>query len=674
MSNLGKFENLSSNFSTSFKDFASDKKINKSEIEKLEKIENKTPDDIKLLELLKSNDKNVTVNINDNKYKIDLKDNVDKKEYSKGKVPPTIFKSENEKGKAEKYLDLISGNAFDPLRSTEDKFLNLKSINEDALKGSISKLEIDKTVPAIPLNTLKDVKTNEDFVNAIKDYISKNPKVLQELGTKNPTDEQITQYILNNLDSIAQNLGDDIPYDGFTSLIGDSNGFLTLEQGYGVCTDIHATVTALRKAFGQEAYLVMTSGSDAAHVFTIFKKEGKWHIQNYDSVYKTSANTVSELYDQVMPEQRKIKMYDVEADGNIKQKITDHLTATGLSERRFRSESGSGSFNPWTSPEGLTLGSGELSYAKNGFYIGINPNDNTIRGAYYKKTQEGDTQKVQGASVQGQYFENKYGYEQKKVDIKYDVEKKYDNADEKKFGRSHFSVHTGVEATPEPIYWSNLSDGGTSVSSDDTAVRVGVSYSRNDSKLYGDNKVKFELGHQTKLAGTITFSAKDPLDPAYVGRMYSDLTAESKMVTGAFIQPNKDLTIRTGLASGVDLAKIDGFKQAGEQIKNVVESDAYLDVRYSKDKVALNTMAIVPLHDPTQYKIGGGIAIVPTDKLVIGATYIHEKILNDNVDKVRVGMEFSPVQNVTLGANVSTPLIGDNAKDTKGEAYLRVKF
>jgi hypothetical protein len=97
-------------------------------------------------------------------------------------------------------------------------------------------------------------------------------------------------------------------------------------------------------------------------------------------------------------------------------------------------------------------------------------------------------------------------------------------------------------------------------------------------------------------------------------------------------------------------------------------------IRYSKDKVAFNSMAFVPLHNPTQYKVGGGIAIVPTDKLVIGATYINERILNDNIDKVRVGFEFSPLNNVVLGANVSTPLVGDNAKDTKGEAYLRVNF
>jgi len=414
MSNLGKFDNLSNNFSNSFKDFANDKKIDKSEIEKLEKIKNKSSDDEKLLKLLKSNN-DLSLTLNDTKYEItvDLKDKVNKKDYSKGNIPPTIFKSENEKGRAEKYLDMMSGNAFDPLRSTEDKFLNLKTIDDKALKGNISKLEINKSVPSIPLNNLKNVKTNEDFVNAVKNYISKNPKVLQELGN-NPTDEQINQYILNNLDSIAQNLGDDIPYEGFTSFIGDSNGFLALQQGYGVCTDIHATITALRRAFGQESYLVMTTGSDAAHVFTIFKNNGKWHIQNYENVYKTSANTISELYDQVMPEQRKIKIYDVQADGNITQKTTEHLTATGLSERRFRAESGTGGFNPWTSPEGLTIGSGELSYAKNGFYIGVNPNDNTVRGGYYKKTQEGDTQKVQGASIQGQYFENQYGYEQKK--------------------------------------------------------------------------------------------------------------------------------------------------------------------------------------------------------------------------------------------------------------------
>jgi hypothetical protein len=587
--------------------------------------------------------------------------------------PKTIFKSDEEKGAAQKYLDRFSNNAFDQNRSVEDRLLTLKPVNDTALKGNISQISADPTIGSVKLGDMKNVHSFDDIINATENSLAKNSKVKNALGP-NPSKEQLDAYIKKNLNSIALNLGDDIPYEGFTSLLGDIDGMKALNDGYGVCTDIHAAVTSFRRSFGQESYLVMTTGSDAAHVFNIFKENGKWNIQNYGKTYQTDASTIAELYDQVMPEQRKIKVYDVGPDGTISQKTTDHLTATGLAERRFRAESGAGSYNPWTAENGVNIGNNDISITKDGMYLGVNPSDNTLRAAYYKKTEDGDTRKIQGGSIEGQYLTNPNGYERKHIDAKYDVETKYDNADKGVYGRTHFSVFGGVEATPTPVYWGNVSDGSTTVASNDPAIRLGVSYSRNDSKLYGKGPLKFELGDQTNLRGVLTFSGSDPLSYDYVGRMYSDVTAEEKLVTGAFYQPNRDLTIRTGLATGVDLGKIDGFKNIPQQLKNVAESDAYLDVSYSKGPVAVNALGLVPLHNPSQYKVGAGIAIVPTKQIAIGATYIHEQIVNDKVDSLRVGAEFRPADNVAIGASVSTPLIGDTAKNVRTEGYVKIKF
>lgn len=580
-----------------------------------------------------------------------------KKANSKPKT--TIFKTDEEKGTAEKFLNKFSGNAFDPVRIVEDRFLNLKSINPASLKGNIQ---------IIPFN-------DNGYVNieGLKDVKKLNDLVTKALGP-NPTKEQIEEYKKNKLNVDAQYLGAKITYDGFVAFIGDANANDAMQKGYGVCTDIHAIVTAYRKAFGQEAYMVMTTGSDSAHVFTIFKENGTWNIQNYGNIVKTDAKTIAELYDQVMPEQRKIKIYDVDANGNVVQLTTDHLTATGLAERKFKAESGVGNFNPWISEDGITLGNNEISLSKNGFYLGVNPSDNSVKTAYYKKTENKDTKKIQGAAIEAQDYTNKYGYTYKHIDAKYEMEKKWDNGDTHVYGREHFSVFAGAEQAQQPIYWADINDGATNVAADSPAVRFGVSYSRNESKLFGNGPLKFELGHQTKLGTTITFSTDDPLSYKYTGRIYSDAIAESKLVTGAFYQPTKDLTVRAGLASGVDLAKIDGIKDAKEQIKNVVESDAYMDVSYGKGPVAVKALGLIPLNNPSQYKVGAGVAIAPTKNLTIGATYINEKIVKDNIDTLHFGAEFRPAQNVTLGAGIAIPLVGDTAKNASVNGFLRINF
>ncbi|MEZ0371859.1 MAG: hypothetical protein ACAI44_22395, partial [Candidatus Sericytochromatia bacterium] len=159
------------------------------------------------------------------------------------------------------------------------------------------------------------------------------------------------------------------------------------------------------------------------------------------------------------------------------------------------------------------------------------------------------------------------------------------------------------------------------------------------------------------------------------GLMYSDAGIEAKLITGAFYQPSRDLMVRAGLASGVDLGKIDGTDVL-TQVRNVAESDAYLDVSFSKGKVAGNVLVDVPLHQPTQYKIGAGLALAPlkSDLLVLGATYLQEQIVTDVVDRVRLGAEVRPFRDVALGANVTGSLIGENSQDLSADTYLRFSF
>ena len=594
-------------------------------------------------------------------------------------TPSTIFKSDSEKGNAEQFLDRFSDNAFDPNRSVEDRLLNLKPINLNGLNGSVLPKSYEDA-SSVDIEDLQGTKNFDELAQALKDSLATDPNVTAQYGN-NPSSEQIDDYIKENFDAIMQQIGDDIPYEGFVSLIGDSDAMGTIENGFGVCNDIHSVVTALRRSMGQESYMVYTSGSDAAHVFSVFKEDGKWNIQNYGKVVETDAGTLAELYDIAMPQQRKIKVYDVDSDGNVKQVSTEHFTALGLQERKFKGETGIDNYNPWTSQDGATVGNTEMSFAKNGFYIGINPSNNTIGTAYYKRSQEGDTRKIQGGAIKAQHYTSPGGEKYRNVDAKYEVEKKYDNAESQKYGRSHFSTFVGSEINNEQTYWGGLEDGGTPVAGDgDAAVRFGLKYHRNDSKLIGDKNLKFELGHQTKVGATITFDADDPLDPKYAGRMNSDLEAESKLVTGAFYQTDdKNLTVRGGLASGLDLVNIDGIKQPLEQVRNAVESDVYLDVTYAKGPIAAKVLGEIPLHTigetgGVQYKAGAGLAFAPSKEFAIGVTYLHERVINDNIDSIRVGAEFTPTTSLTIGGGVSTPIAGDNAKNVRAEGFVKYRF
>lgn len=584
----------------------------------------------------------------------------------------TNFKSEKEKSRAEKFLNKFSNGAFDPQRTTEDKFLNLRPLTDNAFRGKdkMSMIKSDPSVTRISPSEFSGMTNTDDYKQVLENIVSKNSGI--------PKDKA-DQYIKDNLNSIAMNLADDIKYDGYTSLLGDANAIETLQRGYGVCTDIHATATALRKTYGQEAYLAFTTGVDAAHVFTVFKEDGKWNIQNYGKVYKTDAKTIEELYNQYMPEQRKIQIYDVQKDGSIKTVSSDHLTETGRQERRFKAESGVSNYNPWMAENGITANNNEISYSKNGFYAGLDPTDSKVSTGYYQKTGDTSNGKIIGGAIEGQWDENKYGYERKSVDAKFEIEKRNDNAETQTFGRTHFSVFGGVAKEPSTaLYWQDVSDGSTPVGNDDPNVKVGFNIASNQSKLYGSSPLKFETGYQTKLGATYTNFLSSPFSYAGIesraGRMYGDLNAEAKVVTGAFYQPSRDMTIRSGLTTGVDLAKINGTKDLGKQAGNVFESDAYFNFIFSKNDFALNASSSVPLTNPSQFKLGFGAAYVPNDKFALGVTYINEGILNDRIDYLKAGAEYNLRPNISFTGNIITPIIGDNTKVPSVEVGAKIRF
>jgi len=598
------------------------------------------------------------------------------------RTPPTLFKTDDEKNNAQKFLEKFSGYGGDssPIRTVEDRLLNIKPINLTGLKGNMKLIQApennsfmggNNNIPTVTMDDLKGSNSLTDISTNFKTAVGKYTGL---------TGNALDDYIKENFNSLAQLMTQDIPYEGFVSPIGDSSPLGTIANGSGVCNDIHAVNTALRQSLGQEAYLVMTSGSDAMHVFSVFKEDGTWNIQNYGMILKTDAKTITELFDQAMPEQRKIKIYDVDSSGNVKQVTTDHLTAMGLAERRFRAESGVGGFDPWTAQNGLTVGNNKISIVNNGAYFGFDPTTNSFGLGLYKKDELGDTRKIMGGAIEGSVAKNQYGYNYSHLDAKFETELKYDNAEKQNFGREHFSVFGGIEKSTVPTYWGGISDGSTPVVDDGYATRLGVSYARNDSKLFGDSPIKFELGHQTKAGITLTVPdvayKSGELSDLYKfgGRMYGDLTLESKLVTGMFVQPNKDLTVRFGLATGLDLPKADGFKDIPEQLKNVFESDAYLDVSYSKGPIAVNAMGYVPLTNPTQYKFGGGVAVTPIDNLAIGVSYLNERIVNDVIDSAKIGIQYNPADNITLGASLTTPLFGDTAKNTQAGFYFEMKF
>jgi hypothetical protein len=429
--------------------------------------------------------------------------------------------------------------------------------------------------------------------------------------------------------------------------------------------------------------LVWTSGLDYSHVFTIYKdKDNTWNIQNYDTIVDTDAKTLTELYDKYMPQHRTMKVYDVSEDGSVKTLSAEHYTATGLKERRFRQESGVSGYNPWFSEDGVTAGNNEISVAKNGFFLGVNPSDGSLSSALYKKSMVNGKERIQGGAIEGQYYTNPGGYEYRHLDAKYEVEKKYSQTN--RYGREHFSVQAGVEQNEKELYWKDYSgsDDAADTEEKEAAVRLGISYQKNDAKLFGNGPVKFELGQQTKIGTNLTVDPLDPFEthaPKYIGRVHSDSNLETKAVTGVFLQPTKDFTARAGLATGVDLLNIDGFKNAGQQFDNIFEADIYADLSYSKGPVAINALGLVPIDNldssiGSQYKFALGAAVAPTKHFVIGSTYINEKVFNDHIDYLSVGAELKPSPNVSVGGSFTTPLLGDNSNGVTGEIYGTFRF
>ncbi|MEZ0370984.1 MAG: hypothetical protein ACAI44_17965, partial [Candidatus Sericytochromatia bacterium] len=408
----------------------------------------------------------------------------------------------------------------------------------------------------VNLDDLGGIKSLSGLNQTFYDSLAAQPAVQAALGP-NPSQAQLDAYVDQNYLAIAQMLGRDLGsnYEGFVSLIGDVNAFSVLNDRGGVCSDIHAAITAFHTAQGKEAYVLMSSGNDYAHVISVFRgDDGKWVIQNYANIVETGITTLEELYDKVMPENREIKLWKVNDDGSLRQVVTDHLTATGRAERRFRAEAGVGDFSPWYAQEGISVGTDGVSVYKDGLYAGVKPAEGEAAIGYYTRVEKGGKDQIRGLAIEGQEGTNEAGYHREHLDAKYESEKRWVTEDT--FGREHFSVYAGAQgAMAAPAYWS---EEGVAAEERDPLARIGVSYARNQSKVYGEQKLKFELGYDAKATGTASASVYDPVNFQTAGLMYSDAGIEAKLITGAFYQPSRDLMVRAGLASGVDLGKIDG--------------------------------------------------------------------------------------------------------------------
>ncbi len=446
-------------------------------------------------------------------------------------------------------------------------------------------------------------------------------------------------------------------YVGLTSLTGDANAYKSLQAWAGVCTDTHSVVTALRTSLGQEAYVVNSSGNDAFHVFSVFKdKDNTWSIQNYGNIYKTDAKTLDELYDKAMPEQRSISAYTVSSDGSLKQTGTKYKTSTGLREEMFRGFSGTGDNDPWNAQNGISAGTQGFQVNYNGMHLGFSLPESKLGASYHTKSGDENSTTVKGVSAQARFSGPLPG-----GDVKYESETIRD--DGKSFGRTYWNVFAGGESVSNPTYWGG---GNSSAGGGDILLRAGGRYETNQSNLYGQGKLKAEVGYSWGAGATVNLdvSGKEksypvPIVATYGGQTFNGLMAYGNVNTGFLYKPNDNLTARFGLSSGLNLGngRVDGISDFGNQFKNALDIKSYADVRYSSGNFAANLLGNWHVNDPDQFELGLGAAYVNKD-LSIGGTYYVRSGIGGAVDGLRVGASWRPTENIDLNAYAQTPVFG----------------
>lgn len=679
---MTEIRNLSAGFAKSLNSAASDNKIIKSEINEL-KSQIKTEDDQKVFDILTKDKTHVSFNINEGTAQKTFNLNIDLEEKSSTK-PKKVFPQNSP---AQEFLSGLSGGAFNqnftpeasltrfeasfrvPRKAesvkninagnyanfNQDNFKNLNSF--DGLKGAVVK-SYDQLVQKY--NSLPEGSQKQQLKSQLDGLFSSS-------GTQTPSSQQIESYIKANPDQAALIIGDMLgnSYVGLTSFTGDANPYKSLQAWAGVCTDTHSVITALRTALGQEAYVVNSSGNDAFHVFSVFKdKDGTWSIQNYGNIYKTDAKTLDELYDKAMPEQRFISAYSVGSDGSLNQ-AGKYRTSTGLREEMFRGFSGTGDSDPWKAENGISAGNQGFQVNYNGMHLGFSFPEGKIGASYHKKSGDENSTNISGVAAQVRTQGPLPGAE-----VKYESETVRD--DGQSFGRTYWNVFAGGELASNPTYWgwSNSAAGNG-----DLLLRAGARYETNQSKLYGDGNLKFELGYSWGAGATINVDAsgKDksyPLAPlaTYGGQTFNGLIAYGNVNTGVLYKPNDNLTARFGLSSGLNLGngRIDGISNFGQQALNALDLKTYADVRYSSGNFAANALANWHIDDPKQFELGLGAAYVNKDISIGGAYYVRPSI-GGMVDGLRVGASWKPTENIDLNAYAQTPVFGySNSATTFG--------
>ncbi len=529
------------------------------------------------------------------------------------------------------------------------------------MTGNYNLVGPDGRVNNVNMTDLNGVSDFNSIRNAARNSLATS---MAASGGASPTDAQVDAYMNANFDKIAAQLGDDLSnrYNGLVKFTGDANG-MTAFQTPGpddivVCTDIQASITAFRQAHGQEAYIVSTSDNDSAHVFSVFKDQGTWNIQNYGTVVRTDAKDLRELYDKYMPNQRQIRLFSVDDQGGIHQE-RKVKTATGWREWDFRNNLGAGNYDPTNAREGVNVGSDNLGATYGRFNFNFNPQTTTAALNYHTRTGDGTSEQIQGAGLEAQDHTNEAGFRVRRLDGK--VERRTTTIEQHSPGhvqqtQTHTNFHAGLEQTPgQPIYWQNASDPSTAVGGEDTALRFGGLWRRNTSHIFGQSPLRLELGHSQAfgLTGTLSLTPEQSSDvyQLYSGRMYNDLTAEARGNIGAVYNPSPNLMLRAGISPGVNLANIDGFNNFGQQARNVGELQAYGEARWTPGNWSLAAMGTADLKHPGVFQVGAVAEYSVTDRLRWATQFSHtnDPLLGDR-SAVRSDLLFSPSSRVAFSA------------------------
>lgn len=531
---------------------------------------------------------------------------------------------------------------LDQTKTTADRFNGLKTQGSPPQQFTKDSISTTKFKDAPPLDIFSNVKNIDDLKKQVDEYY----KTLGKTYSTNEIAQMMGKLYSNYYSS---GTGGAIP--------ADINAFDLYNKKSGVCVQIHAGIAAYRQSQGQEAYVITSSSVANPHVFLVFKDGDKWYIQNYGTIVETDARHIKELFDKAMPEEVRPRIYKVNNDGGLKPVAKDFLTNTGIEDRRFSDESGIGDFNPFNNPKsGFSIGNDGISFFNKGIYTGFDPNKGTLGFGYYNLKPVHEGLKLNGFGIEGNVYKNQ-------VMGKWEMEKRW--LSDNNFGRYHFSLFGGVElGIQKPIAWNDLE------AQDRKIGKLGVSYSRNDSWLFGSGKLKLETGYDTKFRGVWSYALDDNTKEAFLdgqnnpdakyygdlNRMYGDLNTEFGGHIGTYYKPTEDLTIRTGTRLGIDLSNFDALKKWDQGLLHTLEPSTYFEMMYKKKGFVGGVLAELPFIEPRDFKIGAMAGYTPNDKLTFGTSFFRESILGQGIDTFKTSIEYRPTKNLFMRTGVELPI------------------